>query len=181
MENDFHNPTAPGRKRVGVGPGRPGQLRPRPAAARSRARVHAGLRGTSRAPGSADQIQGIGAIILEATGGRVRRVQAGGVVMPGSEAGSDPPLLQMTGISKSYFGVRVLNEVDLDCRAGEVHAVVGENGAGKSTLMKILAAATQPDAGAISLDGAEFRFTHPDRAQRQGISIMYQEFTLLPE
>jgi ABC-type sugar transport system ATPase subunit len=101
--------------------------------------------------------------------------------MPGSEAGSDTPLLQMTGISKSYFGVRVLNEVDLDCRAGEVHAVVGENGAGKSTLMKILAGATQPDAGAISLDGAEFRFTHPDRAQRQGISIMYQEFTLLPE
>jgi ABC-type sugar transport system ATPase subunit len=94
---------------------------------------------------------------------------------------STPPLLQMRGITKRFFGVPVLEDVDLDALAGEVHAVVGENGAGKSTLMKILAGAHQPDAGTILLDGQEVRFGHPREAQEQGVSIIYQEFTLLPE
>src|ERR671916_2839239 len=71
------------------------------------------------------------------------------------------PLLQMRGITKSFFGVPVLDAVDLDVMPGEVHAVVGENGAGKSTLMKILVGAYQPDAGSILLDGEEVRFSHP--------------------
>ena len=54
---------------------------------------------------------------------------------------SEAPLLQMRGIEKSFVGVKVLEGVDLECRVGEVHAVVGENGAGKSTLMKVLAGA----------------------------------------
>jgi ABC-type sugar transport system ATPase subunit len=91
------------------------------------------------------------------------------------------PLLQMRGITKSFFGVPVLDAVDLDVMAGEVHAVVGENGAGKSTLMKILVGAYQPDAGSILLDGEEVRFGHPRRAQERGVSIIYQEFNLLPE
>src|SRR2546429_2452242 len=91
------------------------------------------------------------------------------------------PLLQMRGISKSFFGVRVLDGVDFDCRAGEVHALVGENGAGKSTLMKILAGAYQADAGGVLLAGEEVRFGHPREAQLKGISIIYQEFTLLPD
>src|SRR5215213_610424 len=91
------------------------------------------------------------------------------------------PLLQMRGITKSFFGVPVLDAVDLDVEAGEVHALVGENGAGKSTLMKILAGAYQPDAGSILLDGAEVRFGHPRQAQERGVSIIYQEFNLLPE
>ncbi|HEX2280596.1 MAG TPA: sugar ABC transporter ATP-binding protein, partial [Thermomicrobiales bacterium] len=94
---------------------------------------------------------------------------------------SRPPLLQMRGITKSFFGVPVLDTVDLDAVAGEVHAVVGENGAGKSTLMKILVGAYQPDAGAILLDGEEVRFNHPRQAQERGVSIIYQEFNLLPE
>src|ERR671911_272076 len=91
------------------------------------------------------------------------------------------PLLQMRGITKSFFGVPVLDAVDLDVLPGEVHAVVGENGAGKSTLMKILVGAYQPDAGSILLDGEEVRFSHPRQAQERGVSIIYQEFNLLPE
>ncbi len=91
------------------------------------------------------------------------------------------PLLEMRGISKSFFGVPVLAQVDLDCQAGEVHAIVGENGAGKSTLMKILAGAYQPDGGSIRFDGQEVHFGHPREAKELGVSLMYQEFTLLPE
>ena len=90
-------------------------------------------------------------------------------------------LLQMQGIRKSFVGVEVLHGVDLDLRAGEVHAIVGENGAGKSTLMKILAGVYSPDDGTISIDGTEVHFTHPAQAQAAGVGIVYQEFNLLPE
>jgi ABC-type sugar transport system ATPase subunit len=90
------------------------------------------------------------------------------------------PLLEMRGIEKAFLGVPVLHGVDLDLDAGEVHAVVGENGAGKSTLMKILAGVHGADAGTIRVDGAEHAFSHPAQAQAAGISIIYQEFNLLP-
>jgi ABC-type sugar transport system ATPase subunit len=91
------------------------------------------------------------------------------------------PLLTMRGITKSFPGVRALSRVDLDVLPGEVHAVMGENGAGKSTLMKILAGVYQPDEGEIRLDGDVLRFSHPREAQEHGISIIYQEFNLLPD
>ena len=91
------------------------------------------------------------------------------------------PLLRMTGIGKSFLGVRVLHDVDLDLYAGELHALVGENGAGKSTLMKVLAGVHRPDDGRIELDGTEVSFEHPLRAQRAGVSTVFQEFNLLPE
>src|SRR5438034_3967176 len=91
------------------------------------------------------------------------------------------PVLRMEGITKTFFGVRVLDGVDFDCRTGEVHALVGENGAGKSTLMKILAGAYHADAGRILLDGSEVRFGHPREAQLLGISIIYQEFNRVPD
>ena len=94
---------------------------------------------------------------------------------------SGSSLLQMRGIKKSFVGVQVLHGVDLDLRAGEVHAVVGENGAGKSTLMKILAGVHQPDEGTITIDGAEQKFTSPHAAQAAGVGIIYQEFNLLPD
>jgi ribose transport system ATP-binding protein len=87
----------------------------------------------------------------------------------------------MRGITKSFLGTTVLEGIDLDCRAGEVHAVVGENGAGKSTLMKVLAGAHQPDAGTVAIDGEERVFRHPVEAQAAGVAIIYQEFNLLPE
>jgi ribose transport system ATP-binding protein len=87
-------------------------------------------------------------------------------------------LLQMQQISKSFPGVQALNGVDLEVRAGEVLALVGENGAGKSTLMKILSGAHRKDAGRILLDGREVEVENPHHAQRLGIAIIYQEFNL---
>src|SRR5437016_12163565 len=102
---------------------------------------------------------------------------------PPAPPGERPPspLLQMRGIGKSFPGVQALRDVSLTCTAGEVHALLGENGAGKSTLVKILAGVERPDAGQILLDGRPVRFSRPRDAQRRGISIIYQEFNLLPE
>ncbi len=90
-------------------------------------------------------------------------------------------VLRMTGIGKSFLGIRVLRGIDLSATAGEVHAVVGENGAGKSTLMKILAGVHQPDEGTVEIGGQIRSFAHPVEAQRAGVAIIYQEFNLLPE
>ncbi|MBE2317679.1 sugar ABC transporter ATP-binding protein [Solirubrobacter sp. CPCC 204708] len=94
---------------------------------------------------------------------------------------SDQLLLQMQGIKKSFVGVEVLHGVDLDLRAGEIHAIVGENGAGKSTLMKTLAGVHMPTEGKILINGEEQTFHHPAAAQAAGVGIVYQEFNLLPE
>ncbi|HLM29281.1 MAG TPA: ATP-binding cassette domain-containing protein [Acidimicrobiales bacterium] len=96
-------------------------------------------------------------------------------------ASPDGPLLQMRGITKSFLGTVVLDQVDLNCRAGEVHAVVGENGAGKSTLIKVLAGVHPPDAGQVVIAGEDRTFHHPVEAQAAGVATIYQEFNLLPE
>lgn len=88
--------------------------------------------------------------------------------------------LQMKGISKSFPGVLALNNVDFEAEKGEVHAIAGENGAGKSTLIKILSGAYLPDAGEIYLDGKELRITNPHSGREQGISVIYQELSLIP-
>ncbi len=90
-------------------------------------------------------------------------------------------VLQMKGIVKNYPGVQALKKVDFDVREGEVHALVGENGAGKSTLMKILAGADTMDTGEIFLYGKPVTIDSPLRAQEWGISIIYQEFNLVPQ
>jgi len=95
--------------------------------------------------------------------------------------GPDAPLLRVRGLRKSFFGVEVLHGVDLDVRAGSVHALVGENGAGKSTVMKILAGVHQADGGSIELAGQPVGFTHPLEAQGAGVTTVFQEFNLLPE
>ena len=71
------------------------------------------------------------------------------------------PLVELRGVGKSFSGVPVLSDIDLDLRAGEVHALVGENGAGKSTLMKILAGVHQADTGTVAIDGVPVSFAHP--------------------
>ena len=94
---------------------------------------------------------------------------------------SSEPLLRMSGISKSFFGVQVLGDIDLEVRPGEVHALVGENGAGKSTLMKILAGVHPADGGTVTLAGRQVTFSHPLEAQAAGVTTVFQEFNLLPE
>ncbi len=91
------------------------------------------------------------------------------------------PLLEMRGIGKSFPGVRALSDVSLTLSSGEVLVLVGENGAGKSTLMKILAGALQADEGEIRIDGSPVRVATPQEAQRLGIGMIYQEFTLVPQ
>ncbi|MCU0514711.1 MAG: sugar ABC transporter ATP-binding protein [Anaerolineae bacterium] len=91
------------------------------------------------------------------------------------------PLLQIEAVSKHFPGVQALSAVSLSVLAGEVHALVGENGAGKSTLMKILAGVYVPDSGRLLWQGRPVTLHHPAQAQRLGISIIYQEFNLLPD
>ncbi|MGW4643896.1 sugar ABC transporter ATP-binding protein [Sphaerisporangium sp. NPDC004334] len=88
-------------------------------------------------------------------------------------------LLVMRGIVKQFPGVRALDGVDLDVRAGEVHCLLGQNGAGKSTLIKILAGAHRPDEGTVTFGGEPVRFAGPIAAIRSGISTIYQELDLV--
>jgi ribose transport system ATP-binding protein len=90
-------------------------------------------------------------------------------------------LLKLSGISKSFPGVRALHNVHMEVRRGEVHALVGENGAGKSTLMKILSGAYARDAGEIYWEGQPITIHQPREAQDLGIGIIYQEFNLVPQ
>jgi ribose transport system ATP-binding protein len=90
-------------------------------------------------------------------------------------------ILEMRNISKSFFGVKVLNKVKLELRPGEVHVLLGENGAGKSTLIKILSGAYRRGGGEIFLDGQPFIATNPNESIKAGISVIYQEFNLVSE
>jgi ribose transport system ATP-binding protein len=89
-------------------------------------------------------------------------------------------VLQMKRISKGFPGVRALDAVDFDLKAGEVHAIVGENGAGKSTLIKILSGAYLPDSGHIIVRGRPVSNLTPHSAQQLGIATIYQERNLVP-
>jgi ribose transport system ATP-binding protein len=91
------------------------------------------------------------------------------------------PLLEAVGLSKSFGPVEVLKDIDLDVRAGEVHAIIGENGAGKSTLMKLLAGHLQPSRGELRIDGETVALTGPVDAERRGIVLVHQEILLAPD
>ena len=90
------------------------------------------------------------------------------------------PLLEMINIEKSFNGVRVLKNVDLDVVPGEVHALMGENGAGKSTLIKILTGAYPKDGGKIVFGGKEVEINSRQDAAKLGIGVIYQELSLIP-
>ena len=94
---------------------------------------------------------------------------------------SGTPVIEMREITKSFPGVKALRGVSFACGRGEVHALCGENGAGKSTLIKILSGVYRPDSGEILIDGNVEQFGHPQQALLAGISVIYQEFSLLPE
>ncbi len=85
------------------------------------------------------------------------------------------PILEMKNIHKSFSRVKVLDEVQLSVRPGEVHALMGENGAGKSTLMNILMGVHSADSGEIYLDGMRIINSNPKEAMENGISMIHQE------
>jgi ribose transport system ATP-binding protein len=91
------------------------------------------------------------------------------------------PLLKLNQITKVFPGVVAVDQVDFEVEFGEVHALVGENGAGKSTLIKILGGIYQPDGGTVLFDGEEVFFTSTHQSQTKGISVIYQEFNLIPD
>ncbi|MDP1731373.1 MAG: ATP-binding cassette domain-containing protein, partial [Devosia sp.] len=91
------------------------------------------------------------------------------------------PRLTLAGISKSFPGVRALNDVRLALYPGEVTALIGENGAGKSTLVKILTGIYRPDAGEIAIDGAPVQLTSAHRAFEHGITAIHQETVLFDD
>ncbi len=88
--------------------------------------------------------------------------------------------LRMQGIRKSFGATVALAGVDLDIRAGVVHALIGENGAGKSTLMKVLSGACIPDAGTMQIEGTNYQPRSPLDGRHAGISMIYQELSLAP-
>ena len=92
----------------------------------------------------------------------------------------DKVLLEMKEIEIQFPGVKALDKVDFNLRAGEIHSLLGENGAGKSTLIKCLTGVNHMDAGVILLDGKEIRPQSPQHAIELGISTVYQEVNLCP-
>ncbi len=91
------------------------------------------------------------------------------------------PLVELRGVSKSYAGIRALDGVDLRVDAGSIHALVGENGAGKSTLGRVVGGAVVPDDGELLVDGRPVVYRTPRHALDDGIAVIQQEPSLVPE
>ncbi len=89
-------------------------------------------------------------------------------------------ILKVQDITKVYPGVRALDGVSFEVRRGEVHAICGENGAGKSTLIKVLTGAIEPTSGTIEFKGKTYEKLNPKLSMELGISVIYQEFSLIP-
>jgi ribose transport system ATP-binding protein len=93
---------------------------------------------------------------------------------------ADVPLFELRGISKEFPGVKALDDVSFEIRAGEVHMLVGENGAGKSTLMKILCGAYRAERGEFFSNGEPVTIHDAGAARQFGIAVIFQDFTLVP-
>ena len=89
--------------------------------------------------------------------------------------------LEIAELSKSYPGVRALDNVSLQCRPGETHAIVGENGSGKSTLLGIASGAVIPDSGAVTIMGRPLTTADPLLARRLGLATVYPDDSLVRE
>jgi ribose transport system ATP-binding protein len=104
-------------------------------------------------------------------------VESGG----GGDAAPDSPLLDVTGLRKSYGPVVALRSADLRVDAGEAHALLGANGAGKSTLVKLLTGVVRPDGGTIAVRGRAVQATSPSHAARLGLAPVFQDPALVPD
>ncbi len=90
-------------------------------------------------------------------------------------------ILEAQGLTKSFVGVRALDDVSFDLRQGEVHGLVGQNGAGKSTLLKLISGVYEPDSGCIKADDKVLPPGKPRARLAIGIAVIYQELTIVPE
>jgi rhamnose transport system ATP-binding protein len=99
------------------------------------------------------------------------------VLVPGEER----PVLEMVHVSKQFGATLALDDVSLELRRGEIHALLGENGAGKSTLIKIMTGVQRQDSGEIRIDGTPVRVTSSQDAQRLGVAAIYQEPMIFPD
>jgi simple sugar transport system ATP-binding protein len=88
--------------------------------------------------------------------------------------------IRLSNIDKAFAGVKALQDVSLVLERGKIHCLVGENGCGKSTLIKIIAGVYQRDAGSVVIDGKEYERLRPIDAIREGIQVIYQDFSLFP-
>jgi ribose transport system ATP-binding protein len=88
-------------------------------------------------------------------------------------------VLELTGVSRQFGAVRALTDVSFDCRAGEVHAIVGENGSGKSTLLGIASGFVDPDRGTVTIGGRRLRRDSPAEARKLGLAMAYQDTSLI--
>lgn len=87
-------------------------------------------------------------------------------------------ILVVDNVTKTYPGVKALDQVSLEFRKGEIHALVGENGAGKSTIIKTIAGAIKPDSGSVLFDGKDLTQMKTSEIRGCGIEVVYQEFNL---
>ena len=94
--------------------------------------------------------------------------------IPGPEL---PQVLSVRGVSKAFGAVQALSNVSVDCRAGEVHALVGENGSGKSTLLGIASGSVAADRGTVEIGGSRLQRHSPAAARRLGLGIAYQDYS----
>lgn len=101
------------------------------------------------------------------------------VMLPDSPAAHDV-ILRLRSVTKVYPGTTACDAVDLELRAGTVHALIGENGAGKSTLQKMITGAELPTAGTVEIDGRAVHLHHPHMARELGIVAVHQELSILP-
>jgi rhamnose transport system ATP-binding protein len=95
--------------------------------------------------------------------------------------GEEHPVLEMVHVSKQFGATLALDDVSLELRRGEIHALLGENGAGKSTLIKIMTGVQRQDSGEILIDGTPVRVTSAQDAQRLGVAAIYQEPMIFPD
>src|SRR5918994_917695 len=116
--------------------------------------------------------------------------KASGMVQPAVERsldvpvpapGEERPVLEMVHVSKQFGATLALDDVSLELRRGEIHALLGENGAGKSTLIKIMTGVQRQDSGEIRIDGAPVRVSSSQDAQRLGVAAIYQEPMIFPD
>src|SRR5438067_7787848 len=94
--------------------------------------------------------------------------------IPGPER---PVVLALGGVSKAFGAVQALRDVSFECRAGEIHALVGENGSGKSTLLGIASGFLAPDAGAVEIGGHRLPRASPAAARALGLGTAYQDYS----